>query len=85
MAWKLLQEGWAWGALTSLSRPRKRELVKRRTHGTARLGDLIAAAFDEAARYGADPREVSRLATQAVMHLMRRAGRMPVPLPATGA
>ncbi len=67
------------------SRGPRRELVKRPTHGTARLGDLIAAAFDEAARYSADPREVSRLATQAVRHLMRRAGRMPVPLPAACA
>ena len=59
--------------------------MKRRTHGTARLGDLIAAAFDEAARYSADPREVSRLATQAVRYLLRRAGRTPVPLPAACA
>ncbi len=59
--------------------------MKGSTHGTARLGDLVAAAFDEAARYSADPREVSRLATQAVRHLMRRAERMPVPLPATCA
>lgn len=55
------------------------ELVKRTKTGTARLGDLIAAAFDEAARYSADPREVSRLATQAVRYLMRRTGRLPVP------
>jgi hypothetical protein len=81
-AWKR----WAaWRARTGLSRPRRRNLVMRRTHGTAQLGDLIAAAFDEAARYSADPREVSRLATQAVRHLMRRAGRMSVPLPATCA
>ena len=60
------------------------ELVKRRKNGTARLGDLIVAAFDEAARYSADPREVSRLATQAVRYLMRRASRLPVP-PATYA
>jgi hypothetical protein len=74
-----------WRARTGLGRPRKRELVKRRTHGNARLGDLIAAAFDEAAHYSADPREVSRLATQAVRYLVRRAGRMPVALPATCA
>ena len=59
--------------------------MKRRKRGTTRLGDLIAAAFDEAARYSTDPREVSRLATQAVRHLVRRVGRMPVPLPATFA
>ena len=53
------------------------------THKMVRLEDLIAAVFDEAARYSMDPREVSRLATEAVRHLMRRARRLPVPLPAT--
>lgn len=47
--------------------------VATRARKTAKLGDLIAAAFDEAARYSANPREVSRLATQAVRYLMRRA------------
>lgn len=42
---------------------------------TATLGDLIAAVFDEAARFSVDPMEVSRLATQAVWRLLRRAGR----------
>jgi hypothetical protein len=48
-----------------------------RTHvcKTAQLGDLVAAAFDEAARYSTDPREVSRLATQAVTDMLRRARR----------
>jgi hypothetical protein len=50
--------------------------VKRKTDKTARLGDVIAAVFDEAARYSRDPREVSRLATRAVRHLMRRPQRM---------
>lgn len=59
--------------------------MKRMRHGTARLGDLIAAAFEEAARYSTDQKEVSRLATVAVRRLVRRAGRMSVPLPATGA
>jgi hypothetical protein len=40
---------------------------------TAQLGELVVAAFDEAADYSSDPREVSRLATRAVMHLLRRA------------
>jgi len=44
--------------------------VKTTTPKTARLGELIAAVFDEAARYSTDPREVSRLATCAVSHLM---------------
>ena len=36
------------------------------------LGDLVVAAFDEAARHSADPREVSRLATRAIKHLLWR-------------
>ena len=39
---------------------------------TAQLGELVVAAFDEAAQYSSDPREVSRLATEAVMHMLRR-------------
>lgn len=39
--------------------------------GTAQLGDLIAAVFDEAARYSTDPKQVARLATRAVQHLLR--------------
>lgn len=34
------------------------------------LGDLVVAAYDEAARYSADPREVSRLAEQVVLRLL---------------
>lgn len=34
------------------------------------------AAFDGAARYSTDPREVSRLATQAVAHLLHHARRL---------
>jgi len=34
------------------------------------LGEMICAEFDKAARFSADPREVSRLATQAVSHLL---------------
>ena len=47
---------------------------------TAQLGELVVAAFDEAADYSSDPREVSRLATRAVMHLLRR-GRKTSPAP----
>jgi hypothetical protein len=39
---------------------------------TAQLGQLVVAVFDEAAQYSSDPREVSRLATEAVMHILRR-------------
>lgn len=84
MAWKLLKRCSARRAHAP-QQAQEEGVVKRRTHGTARLGDLIAAAFDEAARHSADPKEVSRLATQAVRYLLRRAGRMPVPLPATCA
>lgn len=41
-------------------------------HETAPLGELVAAVFDEAALYASDPAEVSRLATQVVMNLLRR-------------
>jgi len=40
-------------------------------HKTALLGDLIAAVFDEAACYSTDPNQVSRLATQAVLHILQ--------------
>ena len=42
---------------------------------TTQLGELVAAVFDEAAYYSADPREISRLATRAVAHLVRRSRR----------
>jgi len=47
--------------------------------GTAQLGDLVVAAFDKAARYSNDPREVSRLATWVVEHMLRRARRTLTP------
>jgi hypothetical protein len=47
--------------------------MKNHVHKTARLGDLITAVFDGAAQYSSDPREVSRLATQAVALMLRRA------------
>jgi hypothetical protein len=65
--------------------------MKTRTPEAAPLGDLIAAAFDEAARYRTDPDEVARLAAQTVRYLLRRAQRIPVtwpapcPAPAPGA
>jgi hypothetical protein len=43
------------------------------THKTVRLGDLVVAAFDKAAQHSSDPREISRLATRAVMQMLRRA------------
>jgi len=41
------------------------------THGEMTVGDLVAAVFDAAAHYSSDPKEVSRLATQTVMHMLR--------------
>jgi hypothetical protein len=55
--------------------------MRNGTHRTARLGDLIAALFDEAARCSSNPREVSRLATRAVRHLLLEAQRLAAPLP----
>lgn len=40
---------------------------------TAQLGELVAAAFDAAALSSTDPQKVSRLATLAVMDMLRRA------------
>jgi hypothetical protein len=40
---------------------------------TVPLGDLVAAVFDRAALCSKDQREVSRLATMTVQHMLRRA------------
>ena len=53
--------------------------MRTTVHKTAQLGELIVAAFDKAAHYSTDPQEVSRLATQAVVHLLRRAWRTSTP------
>jgi hypothetical protein len=45
--------------------------MKTHVHKTAQLGELVAAVFDNAARYSTDPREVARLATQTVEHMLR--------------
>lgn len=49
--------------------------MKSSAHKTAPLGQLVVAIYDEAARYSADPYEVSRLATRAVAQLVRRSRR----------
>jgi hypothetical protein len=51
-----------------------------RTHSrreTAPFGELVTVAFDTAAQYSKDPDEVARLATSAVMDLLRRSLRAP--------
>jgi hypothetical protein len=38
---------------------------------TVQFGDLVVAAFDEAANHASDPEEVSRLATMVVMQVFQ--------------
>ncbi|HTB60608.1 MAG TPA: hypothetical protein VLC06_22215 [Polyangia bacterium] len=38
---------------------------------TAELGEVVVTAFDNAASYSSDPREVAQLATRAVALMMR--------------
>jgi hypothetical protein len=51
--------------------------MKTDVRKTAQLGELVAAVFDSAACYSADPREVSRLATSAVIAMLRQAQTVP--------
>jgi len=44
-----------------------RALVRK----TAQLGEVVANVFDKAGHYSRDPKEVSRLATQAVARILR--------------
>ncbi len=44
---------------------------------TVQFGDLVVAAFDEAAQYSTNPRDVSRLATGAVRHVLLHARKTP--------
>ena len=53
--------------------------MRTHTHEIIRLGDLVVAVFDEAALYSSDPKEVSRLATKAVMHMLQAARRILTP------
>ncbi|MCK9462465.1 MAG: hypothetical protein M0R80_22820 [Proteobacteria bacterium] len=47
--------------------------MKVRVQKMVQFGELVAAAFDEAAACSTDPQEVSRLATMAVMRMTRHA------------
>lgn len=47
--------------------------MNRKRSATLQVGDLITAAYDAAAQVGGDSREVSRLANQAVAHLLSHA------------
>jgi hypothetical protein len=53
--------------------------MRTHVHKATRVGELVVAAFDEASHYSADPAEVSRLATKAVMQMLRRARRASIP------
>ena len=46
-------------------------------HKTVQLGELVVAAFDEAAQYSTNPRDVSHLATGAVRHVLLHARKSP--------
>jgi hypothetical protein len=48
---------------------------------TVPLGELILTVFDKAAQYSADPREVSRLATQTISHMLWHIPRSKTSLP----
>ncbi len=48
--------------------------MKTNAYQAVGVGDLVVAVFDEAERYSADPREVSRIATRTITHMLRRYG-----------
>jgi len=52
---------------------------------TVPLGELILTVFDKAAQYSADPREVSRLATQTISHMLWHAPRLTTSHPTANA
>jgi hypothetical protein len=54
-------------------------------HKTTQLGELIAAAFDQAGLHSSDPREVSRLATQSISRILGGALRISVSMPMSAA
>lgn len=44
--------------------------MKTQIPKTVALGELILTVFDKAGEYSADPREISRLATQTIAHML---------------
>ena len=50
-------------------------ISRKTTRKTAQLGDIVAEMFDHATSYSPDPKVVARLATHAVMQMVRRSGR----------
>ncbi len=51
------------------------KIMRATLRRTAELGEVVAAAFDKAAHYSSNPKQVSRLVTRAVA-LMRRTQRI---------
>jgi len=45
--------------------------MEAKVRQTSKFGDLVVTAFDSAAQCSTDPAEVSRLARQMVMHVLR--------------
>jgi hypothetical protein len=56
----------------------KGSTVKRKKRRITRLGELVTAAFEGAARYSTDPEEVARLASGVVSLIMRTGCRQAV-------
>ncbi len=59
----------------------RQKTVKTQIQKTVPLGELILTVFDKAAQYSLDPREVSRLATRTVAHMLSRGRRLVIPPP----
>jgi hypothetical protein len=59
--------------------------MRTQTSKTVPLGELILTVFDKAATFSADPREVSRLATQTIAHMLWHAPRLKTSLPTADA
>jgi hypothetical protein len=49
----------------------KEEHMKATLRKTAELGEVVVAAFDTAAHYSTNPREVARLATRSIAQILR--------------
>ena len=55
--------------------------MKKIARKRAMFADVIAAYFDKKGRYSVNPKQVSRLATRAVMHLIDRVRELSVSPP----
>jgi hypothetical protein len=59
-----------WNTTAERADQERRQDMKKHIRKTVPLGELILAVFDKAAQYSADPREISRLATQTVSQML---------------